>query len=109
MNPSLSTQIHRAVYALPLLAISIAAALGTETLPGTAYATAPSPIVIVLSAPEGGVASTLPGTPASDAATLALESLPGPDCSATRAAGTRGLSRMPGDLTTLAVRMRCAQ
>ena len=82
MNPSLSTQIHRALYALPLLAIGIAAALGTETLPGT---------------------------PASDAATLALESLPGPDCSATRAAGTRGLSRMPGDLTTLAVRMRCAQ
>ena len=49
------------------------------------------------------------GMLASDAATLALESLPGPDCSATRAAGTRGLSRMPGDLTTLAVRMRCAQ
>lgn len=109
MNPSLSTQMHRALYALPLLVVGLAGAMGVETLPTVPAApAAPTTVVVVLATPAGGVASTLPGAPAG-ATTLAMEAVPGVDCGATRAVGTRGLARMPGDLTTLAVRMRCAQ
>ena len=41
MNPSLSTQIHRAVYALPLLAVGLAAAICADTLPAETLAGVP--------------------------------------------------------------------
>ena len=113
MNPSLSTQIHRAVYALPLLAVGLAAAICADTLPAETLAGVPGSsshvFVEVVTPAAGGAATTLPAPALSEASALALESVPGLDCSAMPAAGPRGLARMPGDITALAVRLRCAQ
>ena len=114
MTPSLSTQIHRSRYALPLLAVGLSVALGAGALPsgastGAALA-APAPRVVVVEvAHPAGAASTLPGAVLSDAATLPYDTLPGGSCDTPRPPGARGLARMPGDITALAGRLRCAR
>ncbi len=94
MNASpLSTQIHRAVFALPLLAVALAAAFGADALPEPPEA-----------APAQATA-TLPGDAAAE--NLLVANL---DCeSALRPAGAVGLARMPGDIGALGRRLRCAQ
>jgi hypothetical protein len=104
MTPSLSTQIHRAFFALPLLAIALAVAAGGHGPVAAPAATAmpQAPAVVVLA--SQGASSTLPG----DA--LAIGDAPRSDCDvAARPAGALGLARMPGDIGPLAGRLRCAQ
>jgi hypothetical protein len=107
MTASLSTQIHRAVSALPLLAIAVAVAAGGHlpgaTTPAAVLPAAPVDTTIAALAPQG-VSSTLPG----DA--LAIGDAPRSDCDvAARPVGALGLARMPGDIGSLAGRLRCAQ
>ena len=113
MTPSLSTQILRALSALPLLAVALAAAVSAGTPPtgtfvddgvATIEIVVPGAPVTAFAAIEAtqGVATTLPGD--------ALASGPRLDCAAgALAPGARGLARMPGDITTVADRLRCAQ
>lgn len=123
MTPSLSTHLHRALSALPLLAVALAAASGAGLPPAgdVAVAGADTGVVVVEiavpSAPASalalvgpqGAATTLPG----DAMVLpgdALASGARMDCAAgVLPPGARGLARMPGDITTVADRLRCAQ
>ena len=100
MSPSLTTQFQRAVFALPLLAVGVAAAFGAGSLP----AASPAHADLVAFAPVQGAASTLPG----DNLELVTGTAPALDCDA-EPAGARGLARMPGDIGTLASRLRCAQ
>ena len=149
MSPNLSTPIQRAVFALPLLAIALAAGLGAGSRPPAAIApatdgTAHGIVVVVVDAstrpadplptarPPQAAASPLPvaappaphavTAPQGAAATLprAASPLPGDsllatgvaaklDCDVNEPAGARGLARMPGDISTFAGRMRCAQ
>ena len=115
MTPSLSTQIIRALSALPLLAVALAAVFGAGTLPppdAPDVAAGLADIEIVVGTPATGfaaipsvqgAASTLPGD-------AALASGPRLDCVAgVLPPGARGLARMPGDITTVADRLRCAQ
>lgn len=112
MSPSLTTQFNRSLSALPLLAVALAAVFGAGSLPppvdaGNGLAeieivvgTPASRIAIVASAQ--GAASTLPGD--------AIASGPRLDCVAgVLPPGARGLARMPGDITSIADRLRCAQ
>lgn len=103
MSANLSTPITRAVFALPLLAIGLAVAFGAGAQTGRVivlahHAGAPQ----VPMAPARGVAATLPTQDL-----LAVADTAG-SCSAAPA-GARGLARMPGDISTLAGRLRCAQ
>ena len=115
MTPSLTTQNLRAVFALPLLAVALAAAFGAGTVPSPAthyaegdhaLAAAPGPDSLGLATDTlgaRGVATTLPGDPV-------LAAGPTADCDGGVApVGARGLARMPGDITAVAVRLRCAQ
>jgi hypothetical protein len=93
MTANFSTQIHRALFALPLLAVGLLTAFG-----------APAPAKIA-SAPA---TSTSAERAELRDATLALAA--GLDCDATaRPTGALGLARMPGDIGVLNRRMRCAQ
>ena len=99
MTPSLSTQFNRALFALPLLAVALAAALAAGS---------PTTTVIVvdeLPASASGAAATLPGDDP-----LALNLIAKLDCDAAgRPAEARDLARMPGDIGALAGRLRCAK
>ena len=111
MTPCLSTHLHRSWYALPLLAVGLSVALGAGTLPEGALASpaTASDLVVVEIVVPAGAASTLPGAALSDATTLALDTIPGDSCEAPRPVGARVLARMPGDITALAGRLRCAR
>ena len=100
MTPNLTTQFHRALFALPLLVVGVAGAASHRDA-GAATEAVPS-VHVVLALP-GGAATTLPD------AGLAMERVPMRECAVQRDAGARGLARMPGDLTALAGRLRCAQ
>ncbi|MFY2763892.1 hypothetical protein [Arenimonas sp. MALMAid1274] len=76
----LSTQLHRSLFALPLLAVGLLATTAGDASP---------------------VSLPVP-------AALAEAALPGLDCSNPRPAGPRGLARVPGDIATLGRRLRCA-
>ena len=110
MSPSLTTQFNRSLSALPLLAIALAAALGAGTLPAAAPGSGDAIMVhaahasdLAAMSPVQGAAATLPGDDA-------VASGPRLDCAAgILPPGARGLARMPGDITTLADRLRCAQ
>ena len=120
MTPSLSTQIFRALSALPLLAVALVAAAGAGLPPVDGVAESGGVVVefvvpaasatgLAIDGPTQGAATTLPG----DAVVLpgdALAAGPRLDCAAgVPAPGARGLARMPGDITTVADRLRCAQ
>lgn len=76
----LSTQLHRSLFALPLLAIGLMAA-GAGEAP-------PSPVLVPVA--------------------LAEAAMSGLDCASPPPAGPRGLARMPGDIGALGRRLRCA-
>jgi hypothetical protein len=87
MTASLSTQLHRALYALPLLAIGLLGVLSIDVAAET------TPVV-------AGSAPTLPNVAL--VAQLDCGPIPAP-------AGALALARMPGDLSPIAARVRCAQ
>ena len=92
MTASLSTQFHRALFALPLLAVGLAAAFAADPQVAAALPLAPAAV------------SPLPATPA-----LALALVANVDCESALAPGALGLARMPGDIGALGRRLRCAQ
>ncbi len=90
MTATLSTQIHRALFALPLLAVGLAAAFAAGPVPGP-HPALPQAAEATLALPAGMLVAKL-------------------DCAATLApVGALGLARMPGDIGPLGRRLRCAQ
>jgi hypothetical protein len=85
MTASLSTQLHRSLFALPLLAVGLLGAASIDA--------APRPAAVF----AGAAPTLLPVV-----AELDCGPLPAP-------AGALALARMPGDLGPIAARVRCAQ
>lgn len=76
----LSTQLHRSLFALPLLALALVGAGGESAVD----------LPVPVAAPAHALVASL-------------------DCAESlRPAGSRGLARMPGDIGALGRRLRCA-
>jgi hypothetical protein len=92
MTASLSTQLHRSLFALPLLAIAVIGMVSVE-----ASANLP---------PMGGAGTTIAAIDTVETVALVAQL----DCGPIPApAGALALARMPGDLSPIAARIRCAQ